>query len=69
MIFFCLGFPCVLLCNDSWLVLSNLQIKDMLQKLDETLKSKDRDRKAFKEKHGIMTQDERNAMMKRRSAN
>lgn len=45
------------------------QIKDMLQKLDETLKSKDKDRKAFKEKHGIMTQDERNAMMKRRSAN
>ena len=45
------------------------QIKDMLQKLDETLKSKDRDRKAFKEKHGIMTQDERNAMMKRRPAN
>jgi hypothetical protein len=41
----------------------------MLQKLDETLKSKDKDRKAFKEKHGIMTQDERNAMMKRRSAN
>ena len=41
----------------------------MLVKLDETLKSKDKDRKAYKEKHGIMTQDERNAMMKKRPTN
>ena len=41
----------------------------MLIKLDETLKSKDKDRKIFKEKHGIMTQDERNAMMKKRPNN
>lgn len=45
------------------------QIKDMLLKLDETLKYKDTERKAFKEKHGIMTQDERNAMMKKRATN
>lgn len=38
----------------------------MLLKLDETLKIKDVDRKAFKEKHGIMTQEERNALMKKR---
>jgi hypothetical protein len=45
------------------------QIKEMLLKLDETLKVKDVDRKAFKEKHGIMTQDERNALMKKRGNN
>lgn len=44
------------------------QIKDMLLKLDETLKYKDTERKTFKEKHGIMTQDERNAMMKKKAA-
>lgn len=59
-------FSCITICGSFFGI---LQIKDMLQKLDETLKSKDKDRKAFKEKHGIMTQDERNAMMKRRSAN
>jgi hypothetical protein len=45
------------------------QIKEMLLKLEETLKIKDFDRKAFKEKHGIMTQDERNALMKKRGNN
>ena len=41
----------------------------MLVRLDETLKVKDKDRKAFKDLHGIMTQDERNAMMKKRPTN
>ncbi len=33
-------------------------------KLDESLKQKDGERKVYKEKHGIMTQEEREAMMK-----
>jgi len=36
--------------------------------LDESLKSKDGERKAYKEKHGIMTQEEREAVMKRQPA-
>lgn len=36
-------------------------------KLDESLKTKDAERKAYKEKHGIMTQEEREAMMKRQA--
>jgi len=41
-------------------------ISEVLTKLDGTLKSKDEDRKAFKEKHGIMTQEERDMQMKRK---
>lgn len=41
------------------------QLKELLTKLDESLKSKDGERKAYKEKHGIMTQEEREAVMKR----
>lgn len=33
-------------------------------KLDESLKQKDNERRIYKEKHGIMTQEEREAMMK-----
>ena len=40
-------------------------IAEVLSKLDATLKAKDADRKSFKEKHGIMTQEERDAAMKR----
>ena len=32
--------------------------------LDGTLKTKDSERRAYKEKHGIMTQEERENMMK-----
>lgn len=44
-----------------------LQLQELLKKLDESLKSKDAERKAYKEKHGIMTQEEREAMMKRQA--
>lgn len=40
-------------------------ISEVLTKLDSTLKIKDVERKTFKEKHGIMTQEERDAAMKR----
>jgi hypothetical protein len=40
-------------------------ISEVLAKLDATLKTKDAERKGFKEKHGIMTQEERDAAMKR----
>lgn len=40
-------------------------LKELLSKLDESLKSKDGERKAYKEKHGIMTQEEREAVMKK----
>ena len=39
----------------------------MIDKLDLSLKSKDQERKIYKEKHGIMTQEEREAMMKSQS--
>mmetsp|Transcript_4620 Transcript_4620/g.5057 ORF Transcript_4620/g.5057 Transcript_4620/m.5057 type:complete len:128 (+) Transcript_4620:78-461(+) len=39
-------------------------IKELLVKLDESLKQKDNERRVYKEKHGIMTQEEREAMMK-----
>jgi hypothetical protein len=35
--------------------------------LDETIKIKDAERKIYKDKHGIMTQEEREAMMKSQS--
>jgi len=41
-------------------------ISEVLSKLDTTLKTKDEERKAFKEKHGIMTQEERDIQMKRK---
>eukprot|EP01038_Epipyxis_sp_PR26KG_P009205 gene9205-12415_t len=39
-------------------------IRELLEKLDATLKTKDNERREYKEKHGIMTQEEREAMMK-----
>eukprot|EP01040_Poterioochromonas_malhamensis_P019704 gene19704-23344_t len=39
-------------------------IKELLGKLDESLKEKDEERRQYKEKYGIMTQEEREAMMK-----
>lgn len=39
-------------------------LKELLGKLDETLKTKDKERLAYKEKHGIMTQEEREQMQK-----
>ena len=39
-------------------------IKKVLEELEMSLKSKDTERKAYKEKHGIMTQEERERMMK-----
>jgi hypothetical protein len=36
----------------------------LLVKLDESLKQKDAERRTYKEKHGIMTQEEREAMLK-----
>lgn len=44
------------------------QLKELLVKLDESLKQKDAERKAYKEKHGIMTQEEREAMLKKQGA-
>ena len=46
------------------LICLNLQIKELLGKLDESLKQKDEERRQYKEKYGIMTQEEREAMMK-----
>lgn len=40
------------------------QIKELLVKLDESLKQKDDERRQYKEKYGIMTQEEREAMLK-----
>jgi hypothetical protein len=45
-----------------------MQLKELLVKLDESLKTKDAQRKAYKEKHGIMTQEERENMMKKQAA-
>ena len=45
------------------------QIKEILVKLEENLKVKDAERKAYKEKHGIMTQEERDAMNRARARN
>lgn len=36
-------------------------------KLEASLKTKDSERKQYKEKHGIMTQEEREKMMKMKS--
>jgi large-conductance mechanosensitive channel len=41
------------------------QIKEILVKLDANLQTKDAERKAYKEQHGIMTQEEREAMLRR----
>lgn len=41
-------------------------LKDLLGKLDETLKTKDKERLEYKELHGIMTQEEREQMMKQK---
>ncbi len=43
-------------------------IKQILETLETTLKDKDAERKAYKEKHGIMTPEERDAMMKKNKA-
>jgi hypothetical protein len=40
-------------------------INELTGKLDETMKAKEAERRAFKEKHGIMTQEERDAAMKK----
>lgn len=40
------------------------KLQELLRKLDESLKAKDAERRVYKEKHGIMTQEERDAMMK-----
>jgi len=42
-------------------------IKELLEKLDAQLKTKDEERRAYKEKHGIMTQEEREAMLKKQA--
>ena len=47
---------------------SILQLKELLVKLDESLKTKDAERKTYKEKHGIMTQEERENAMKKQGA-
>ena len=48
------------------LVKDNLKgIVTILEKLDGSLKEKDEERKTYKEKHGIMTQEERDNEMKR----
>jgi prefoldin subunit 2 len=48
------------------IVNSNFEgISELLTKLDESMKQKDAERKEFKEKHGIMTQEEREREMKK----
>jgi prefoldin subunit 2 len=48
------------------LVKDNLTgISQILEKLDGSLKEKDAERKAYKEEHGIMSQEERDNEMKR----
>jgi len=39
-------------------------LKELITKLEATLKEKDAERLVYKEKHGIMTQEEREQMMK-----
>jgi prefoldin subunit 2 len=60
--YYTLGYACVILMPFF------LQLKELLVKLDESLKTKDAERKAYKEKHGIMTQEEREAIMKKQGA-
>jgi prefoldin subunit 2 len=43
-------------------------IKQIIDTLDATLKEKDQERRLYKEKHGIMTQEERDAVMKKSKA-
>mmetsp|Transcript_25546 Transcript_25546/g.35130 ORF Transcript_25546/g.35130 Transcript_25546/m.35130 type:complete len:126 (-) Transcript_25546:127-504(-) len=43
-------------------------LKELLEKLEQSLKAKDNERRVYKEKHGIMTQDEREAAMKNQAA-
>ena len=40
------------------------QIKEVIEKIEQTLKVKDAERRQYKEKHGILTQEEREAMQK-----
>lgn len=42
-----------------------VQLKRTMETLEAHLKKKDAERKEFKSKHGIMTQQERDAIMKR----
>ena len=42
-------------------------IVQILAQLDSTLKNKDAERKAYKEQHGIMTQEEKEAILKRQA--
>ena len=42
-------------------------ISTLLEKLDETLKTKEAERKAYKEKYGIMTQEEKENLLKRQA--
>ena len=46
------------------MLLTFIKIKQLILTLDGTLKTKDAERKAYKEKYGIMTQEERENMMK-----
>lgn len=39
-------------------------IKEIIVKLEATLKTKDNERRVYKDKHGIMTQEEREAMLR-----
>jgi hypothetical protein len=39
-------------------------LKELIAKLELSLKERDEERLAYKEKHGIMTQEEREAAMK-----
>lgn len=44
--------------------LNCIQLLELIQKLDASLKIKDSERRAYKDKHGIMTQEERDARLK-----
>jgi hypothetical protein len=47
-----------------YFVYTSVQIKELIEKLDLSLKTKDAERQAYKTLHGIMTQEEREAAMK-----
>eukprot|EP01036_Dinobryon_divergens_P026180 gene26182-34798_t len=42
-------------------------LKELLEKLEQSLKAKDTERRQYKDKHGIMTQEEREAAMRNQS--
>ena len=49
-------------------IVLNVQIKELITKLEESLQKRDAERRKYKDQHGIMTQEEREAAMKKQAA-